>query len=197
MNRKPLSPLRAFKLKSPTEQETLIQTLTSQDAQTTNLYTNIFLGLPLICILPYLPSAYRFTSFLSITSLLLTAYYLYFVPLVPGAPRSQIAFLRSYNSGGDGSASRAWQAWRSYFDEDGPVNRWAGVLNGLLAGLVGLRGYVEGRKGGWTGTEGLWGVLPLGKFDFINPLINEKNYESLDLYFQHKRKTVSRYSGEP
>ncbi|KAJ9642565.1 hypothetical protein H2199_004946 [Coniosporium tulheliwenetii] len=139
------------------EQEQLISTLATQDAEKTALYTKAFLTLPLLAALVFLPSLLHPTSFsafltalLNLTSLGCTAYVLYYLPLPP-----------SSEAQGEGRAVRGSSGLGSAMDDKGPVERHLVYLNGGLCGILAL--------GEWMGREkvGGWGWLPAVTFVLV------------------------------
>ncbi|KUJ18099.1 uncharacterized protein LY89DRAFT_781193 [Mollisia scopiformis] len=145
------------------EQENLIHTLTTQNAMTNTLYRHVLLALPLLSILPYLPSLFlpppqtALLSLLAVTSLLSTAYLLNSLP-----PESTgFQFLDALNRGtGTGKGRERGR------DEGGPVKRYLPWLNLGLCAVVAVAGL--GGKGEWVGFG--WvpgcvlGVVVVGKW---------------------------------
>ncbi|KAE8452771.1 hypothetical protein EG329_013043 [Mollisiaceae sp. DMI_Dod_QoI] len=176
------------------EQTHLIHTLHVQNARTNNTYRLLLLPLPLLSLIPYLPSLFsfslsppspsspspspalriRFLALLSVSSLLSTAFLLYALP--PG--RTGIGGLDRLNAAASGSSSSKGGGRRKggLLDEegegegDGPVKKFLPYLNlGLCAVLVVLGMMVDGGKGEvWWGfgwvPAGVYGVVVLAKW---------------------------------
>ncbi|KAM0715673.1 hypothetical protein Q7P37_009172 [Cladosporium fusiforme] len=130
-------------------QEELLNTLKAQDDATNTLYRHLFLGLPCLTSIIYLPSIFTsqsaadtFTALLSIASPALAAYVLYDHPILKPGRHG----LRSlYVSSGKGGIVK-------------PTERHLIVLGAMLAGMLAT---VAGQK--WLGgrvEEAVWTVLP-------------------------------------
>lgn len=118
----------------------------------------IFLMVPLVLCLPYMPilvasrSTYqmRLLVVLSITSLLCTAYTLKYIPL----PKK------------DRKGKRPVRAHVGLFDEHGPLRRYLGWLNGAIGALLCLAAWSR-RGNDAAGDDGWWvlWLVPGGKVD--------------------------------
>lgn len=116
-------------------QEALLTSLASRDATQSTLYRNLFLPILLLPALYFLATIFQTSpirqkcfAFLSISSLLCTAYVLYFMPVK--AP--------------DRKGKRA--VWRVEAEE-GPVGRYLVALNAVLAGVIMVSSAGSWRKG--------------------------------------------------
>ena len=116
-------------------QAALIADLRAHDARMAALYRGAFTALPLLAALLFVPAVLRDSrgTLLAVSSLLASAWTVWGVE----APRP--AGVRK--------------------GEAGPVDRYLPVLNGVLAGVLGIRGVVVWRGG--DGVAGGWGVVPL------------------------------------
>jgi hypothetical protein len=136
-----------------TEQESLIQTLHTQNTLRNTQYTLAFLTIPLLSAALYLPPLFRpattLLSLLSITSLLASAYILRFLPL-PWERRAPLP----------GGKDTRTATGIGIEVEKGPLELFLVYLNAVLVVLLALVGVV-GRGKVVTGGEGDWfGVLP-------------------------------------
>ncbi|KAI4234431.1 MAG: hypothetical protein L6R40_006750 [Gallowayella cf. fulva] len=134
------------------EQENLIAQLKKQDEANNILFRRIFLAMPVISVVTFLPTLLaaplfrmRLISFLSISSLLFTAYTLIRVPST-GATRKQTV------------AS----------DPLSPLHQYGPYLNGALSMLIGLNGFVFDYKN--IGHGGFWllCLLPNGESVYLD-----------------------------
>ncbi|KIW05165.1 uncharacterized protein PV09_03716 [Verruconis gallopava] len=115
------------------EQEELIRRIVDADAQKTENYKKSFLVLPLLSIVPYLPSLTRstlLTHLLAITSLLSSAYALWILP-----------------SKADASRSTKLPLGRHAGVEDGPLKKYIDNLNAGTCVLLALQALRAKRSG--------------------------------------------------
>jgi hypothetical protein len=157
---------RNFTLTLPhIEQESVIRTL-HQENTTRNLqYSRILLALPLLSLIPYLPTLFTphttLLSLLSISSLLSTAYLLFTLP--PGI--TSISILDSFNVP-PGTETQPNHMIRQIQD-DGPIAQYLPYLNLGLCAVLGLLGVVV--SGGLKGEVLWWGFgwLPAGVYAVV------------------------------
>jgi len=141
-----------------TEQENLIRTMQQQTIAQNKIYNNVFLVLPLVCVLPYLSTLFQpqtsLLSLLSITSLLSTAFLVYILP--PGT--TSILFLDTLNSPfTPGSHSGAGLV---HHQPQGPIETYLPYLNIVLSMMLGLLGMVtRGKEELWMGFAWLPGAV--------------------------------------
>lgn len=144
-------------------QETLLTTLQSQDEATNTLYRHLFLALPTLTSLSYIPSLFTapdatstFLALLSIAAPALGAYVLYFHPIEVSGQHG----LRSlYASSGRSTSAGGVK----------PQARHLIVLGASLAGMLLLQTaakWVEGK-----GEADVWVALPAGELSFYVPVI--------------------------
>lgn len=131
---------------TPPEQANLIHTLRTQSSATNTLYTRIFTAFPLLLTLAYLPplSAPRgggaALPLLAVSSLLCTAWAMYFLP----PARTGIALLDTLVAGTKPASAKARGKRKVGAGGDGPVQRYLGVMNVCLAGVVLVAGLLRG-----------------------------------------------------
>lgn len=138
-------------------QESLLKDLQSQDEATSTLYRHLFLALPVMTSLAYIPSLFSASNatttilaLLEIAAPALAAYVLYFYPVgVPGR-HSYSLFYVVFGLNEDPRGVQPWE-------------RLLIVFGGVLAGLLVLRFGVSWWGG--NGEEGLWVGLPGGESD--------------------------------
>ncbi|MCJ1308424.1 hypothetical protein MMC25_002077 [Agyrium rufum] len=145
------------------EQENLIEKLRKEEADKNTLYLRIFLAIPLVAALAFLPSFFlagsnsgRLLSILSITSLLASAYTLLMIPNV--------------------QPSRPEQRQRSipFFEPlQSPINLYLSYLNGALSFLIALNSLAQGRSSAGDIFWMLW-LLPAGRWTIFNNIA--RNY---------------------
>lgn len=138
-------------------QETLLKDLQSQDEATSTLYRHLFLALPVLTSLAYVPGLFSasnatttFLALLEIAAPALAAYVLYFYPIkVPGKHGLSSLYVASGRSEAPGGVK--------------PRERHVVVFGGVLAGMLVLQFGVSW----WSadGNEDLWVGLPGGEFD--------------------------------
>jgi hypothetical protein len=122
----------------------------------------VLLALPLLSIVPYIPTLLAtrssFLSLLSISSLLSTAYLLYILP--PG--RTSIPLLDSLNAPAARSPSSFVHEARD--DGGGPIERYLPSLNLALSAVLGIMGLVSrGKELAWWG----FGWLPAAVYAVV------------------------------
>ncbi|KAF2155630.1 hypothetical protein K461DRAFT_78533 [Myriangium duriaei CBS 260.36] len=122
-------------------QSALIADLAAQDARSAAIYRIAFTALPAVAALLFLPSLLargsRLTSLLAVSSLLASAWTVWRVPLPPREDRKG----------------------KRVAVEPGPVERYLPSLNGGLAGVLGLYGFVAWGRG--ETLSAVWGLMPL------------------------------------
>ncbi|KAK8204285.1 hypothetical protein BKA81DRAFT_361743 [Phyllosticta paracitricarpa] len=143
------------------EQAQLIARLRAQDAARTTFYRRAFLSLPALSALLYLrplfaPSSFSecLTALLALTSLAASGWVLCCVPLAAAAPSAFELSGGPRGAGvGDKSPLAHWvQALGLLPDGDGPLERYIGLLNAFVAGVVALNCWAAGdRVGEWEG----------------------------------------------
>jgi hypothetical protein len=133
-------------------QEALLTSIQTADEKTSTLYRHLFLALPTLTALAYIPTlfsatttAQRFTALLSVIVPALAAYALYFYPIkVPGSHGVKSLYV---NSGRNGAVK--------------PTERHLIVLGASLSVMLGLVAGMAWREG--KGADG-WGVcVPAGE----------------------------------
>ncbi|KAK8224637.1 hypothetical protein IWZ00DRAFT_518226 [Phyllosticta capitalensis] len=145
------------------EQAQLIARLRAQDAARTTFYRRAFVSLPALSALLYLrpllaPANFSecLTALLALTSLAASGWILCCVPL-SSAPSATSAFEMSdgarRGAGNNQTPLAHWaQALGLLPDGEGPLERYMGVLNVLVAGIVALSCWAAGeRVGEWEG----------------------------------------------
>ncbi|KAK8202788.1 hypothetical protein IWZ01DRAFT_515427 [Phyllosticta capitalensis] len=145
------------------EQAQLIARLRAQDAARTTFYQRAFVSLPALSALLYLrpllaPANFSecLTALLALTSLAASGWILCCVPL-SSAPGATSAFEMSDGARrGAGDAQTPLAHWAQALgllpDGEGPLERYIGVLNVLVAGIVALSCWAAGeRVGEWEG----------------------------------------------
>jgi hypothetical protein len=145
-----------------TEQEHLIQTLQTQNANFNVIYTRILLALPIISIIPYLITIFSppttLLSLLSITSLLSTTFLLFTLP----PSETGISFLDALNK----PKAPLSRQERLQIQDSGPIRQYLPILNLGLCIVLGGLGMVVGRNLEGKRDE-LWlgfGWLPAGVY---------------------------------
>jgi len=125
-----------------TEQEATIASLRTHDTSNTQFYRRAFLPLPLLATLLYLPSLFFavprrqvLLAFLSVSSLLSTAWTLHYFP-----PR-----MRQRRSAAMGLRARSM--YRLQYQAEGPIEEYLPWLNGGLCGVLAFIAVLEWRKG--------------------------------------------------
>ena len=139
------------------EQDNLIQTMQQQTIAQNKIYNNVFLGLPIVCVLPYLTTLFQsrtsLLSLLSITSLLSTAFLVYILP--PGI--TSIQFLDALNAPPPKFTTRHPSP---VHQPHGPIETYLPYLNIMLSMILGLLGMVaRGKEELWMGFAWLPGVV--------------------------------------
>ncbi|CZR53282.1 uncharacterized protein PAC_03160 [Phialocephala subalpina] len=151
------------------EQEQVIHTLHQQNTQTNNTYRLALLSLPLLSLVPYLPSLFvartSFLALLSVTSLLSTAFLLYALP----PEETGIAILDRLNAPPSKKGRNEGGRLDILGGDDGPVKKYLPYLNLGLCVVLALLGALVGRKTEmWTGfgwlPAGVYGVAVLAKW---------------------------------
>ncbi|EON99380.1 hypothetical protein UCRPA7_5098 [Phaeoacremonium minimum UCRPA7] len=163
------------------EQETLIQTLSDQNAARNAQFQKLLLAVPVLSTIPYLVAMFRPSTFLlsvfGLTSLLSTTYLLYTLP----PAETGIRFLDNWNApkqdsavpdeGPSASASRAPRQGRqrprsssfSFVEQKSPLETYLPYLNLGLCGVLILTGFVvrdsSGRRLGLLGLGNLPAIV--------------------------------------
>lgn len=151
------------------EQDSLIQTLATQNNKTNKQTTQLLLLIPLLSIIPYLPSLFNsqtsFLSLLSITSLCCTAYLLYSsAPAVTGfsfidkALNSSSSSSQKQLQGLGGLKGFRGLKGQGGGGDEGPINTYLPYLNLGLCVVLSILGAV-GRKEVWLGFAWLPGFV--------------------------------------
>jgi len=135
----------------------MIQTLHQENVVRNKQYTQIFLALSLISIIPYVPTLFSprtsLLSLLSISSLLSTSYLLYILP--PGT--TSISLLDTWNT----PTSEVSHSGLRQVQDHGPLQQYLPYLNLGLCTILGLLGMVfRGKEEVWRG----FGWLPAGVY---------------------------------
>jgi len=147
------------------EQETLISSLQTENAARNTLYVRIFLALPILSSLAYLPSLTKpsttLISLLSISSLLSTAWILYALP--PG--KTGIALLDAVTAPKQPSPASSTSRTIPMAEDDSPVTKYLPYLNLVLSGLIAVLAMftsarARSRENGWT----VLGNLPVAMY---------------------------------
>lgn len=144
-------------------QETLLTTLQSQDEATNTLYRHLFLALPILTSLSYIPTLFTasdatstFLALLSIAAPALGAYVLYFHPIqVPGKHGLRSLYFGSGRSEAPGGVK--------------PQARHLIVFGASLAGMLLLQTAAKWLEG--EGEGHVWAALPAGESLFYVPSI--------------------------
>ena len=141
----------------PEEQENLIRTMQQQTITQNKIYNNVFLVLPLVCVLPYLTTLFQpqtsLLSLLSITSLLSTAFLVYILP--PGI--TSINFLDALNVP---PPSKSRRSTGPIHQPQGPIETFLPYMNIVLSMMLGLLGMVtRGKEELWMGFAWLPGAI--------------------------------------
>lgn len=137
------------------EQENLIKTLHKENIAKNALYTKLFLAVPLVSILPYLPNIFdphtSLLSLLSISSLLSTAYILSYLP----HNRTGLTAIDSLNAPKSKPGVVKLPKLGDIIDQ-GPVELYLASLNAVLVALLGVAGMLVRSEKAWVG----FGALP-------------------------------------
>jgi len=151
------------------EQEELITSLHTRDESSNLFYQRAFLSLPLLSTLVYLPALVFalparqvLLAFLSISSLLCTAYILHFIP-----PRAA--------SNPDSKGKRP--LFRTQAHPDGPIEEYLPWLNAALSSIMALAAVLAWRKG--LLDEALRNALPAAVFVVV--VIARRQMAPLDI----------------
>jgi hypothetical protein len=154
------------------EQEQLIDTLSTSNTKSNNLYKQVFLALPLFSTLLYTPLLFQGStavlSLLSISSLLSSAYILYVLP--PGV--TGLSFLDAYikpdspkQSGAQSSAYKLPQLGQKI--DKSPIEIYLPYLNLILSGLVLFGSFMAAGSTGGGGLSLALGSLPAVMFGIV------------------------------
>jgi len=147
------------------EQEHLIYTLQRENATRNTLYVRIFLALPILSSLAYLPSLINpsttLISLLSITSLLSTAWILYALP----TGKTGIAFLDAVTAPKQPSSAYSVRRTIPMAEDDSPVMKYLPYLNFVLSGLIAvLAVFISARARSRDNRWMVFGNLPVAMY---------------------------------